>query len=81
MCIRDSKCTVRHAWNFISRFRPIPELYHAVQRVHGLHDSHGRMNYATVYTDMLAYGSSIPHASCCIVITERTIPIRTSIEI
>ena len=75
------KCTVRHAWNFISRFRPIPELYHAVQRVHGLHDSHGQMNYATVYTDMLAYGSSIPHALCCIVITERTIPIRTAIEI
>lgn len=75
------KCTVRHPWNFISRFRPIPELYNTVQRTYSLRDSHGGTNYATAYTDMLAYGSTIPHAICCIVITERTVPIRSPLEI
>ena len=75
------KCTVRHPWNFVSHFRPIPELYDAVQRTFSLHDAHSKMNYVTVYTDMLAYGSSVPHSLCCIVITERTIPVRTPLEI
>lgn len=39
------------------------------------------MNYAIVYTDMLANSSRIRYATCCNVITERTIPVDTPIEI
>lgn len=74
-------CTVHRPSNFISRFRPIPELYPYVRRTLHIQDSHARMNHTTVYTDMLTYGSAIPHAVCCIVITERTFPIRSPMDI
>ena len=57
-------------------------LYHGFvqfpnRRTMDIRHSHARMNYV----DMLSYGANIPHALCCIVITERTIPIRHPLEV
>lgn len=67
--------TVRHKWNFISRFRPSPLKYK--KPLIDLHNQHGSINYTNVFIQMLEYGSEIEGSRCCIVITERTIPIRS----
>lgn len=45
---RMLKCTVRHQWNFVSRFRPLPDYLTP-------YSVHGQINYTTLYTNMLAY--------------------------
>lgn len=71
------KTTVRHPWNFISRFRPSPLKYQGRDDI-PLHNSHGGLNYTTVVMDMMNYVcSSSSNAQSCILITERTIPIRS----
>jgi hypothetical protein len=69
--------TVRHPWNFISRFRPFPNVYHGRGDI-SLVDAHGKMQYTSVVMNMLEYGSIFEHARCCILITEKTIPIRSA---
>jgi hypothetical protein len=70
------KTTVRHPWNFISRFRPFPNLYRG--KTISLENAHGKMSYVQVMLDMLDYASRFEHARCCIQITETTIPIRSA---
>lgn len=65
--------TVREPQNFISRFRPFPDVF---GKVVPLRNSHGTVNFAQIYIRMLEYGIQIPKASRCIVLTERTVPIR-----
>lgn len=68
-------CTVRQPDNLLSRYRPFPDIFG--NTVLPLKGRHGSMNFAQVYMQMLEYGCKIPHASRCIQITERTIPIRS----
>lgn len=71
-------CTVREAGNLVSRFRPFPDLFdNCVGKTLSLKDSHGGINYAQVNLKMLEYGVKMPNADRCIVITERTIPLRS----
>lgn len=70
-----SNGTVRHPQNLLSRFRPFPDLFDTT-----VAPGHGDITYTQVYLDMLQYGSSIPNASRCVVVTERTAPIRSPIE-
>jgi hypothetical protein len=70
--------TVRDPQNLISRFRPFPDIF---GKVLTLRNQHGSINFAQIVMRMLDYGCKIPHASRCIVITERTIPIRPPLEI
>jgi hypothetical protein len=65
--------TVREPQNFISRFRPFPDVF---GKVVPLRNSHGTVNFAQIYIRMLEYGIKIPNTSTCIVLTERTVPIR-----
>lgn len=69
-------CTVRQPQNLISRFRPFPDLFGPT-----LETDHGGINYTQVYLRLLDYGCKIPHASRCIVLTERSIPIRSPLKI
>lgn len=77
---RMFNATVRHPWNFISRFRPVPDLYGARGDI-SLINAHGGMRYATVVMDMLRYACNVDSPKCCILITERTIPIRTPVTV
>lgn len=65
-------CTVRQPNNLISRFRPFPDIFTQV-----LETDHGGVYYTQIYFQLLNYGCNIPNATRCIVITERTIPIRS----
>jgi hypothetical protein len=67
-------CTVRDPQNMVSRFRPFPEIY---GKVLPLRHRHGSVNFTQICNEMLEYGCKIPHASRCILLTERTIPIRS----
>lgn len=68
-----AKCTVRNPLNLVSRFRPFPDLF---GKILPLRNAHGGINFAQICLRMLEYGCRVPHASRCIVLTERTIPIR-----
>uniref|UniRef100_A0A1B6LE81 Uncharacterized protein n=1 Tax=Graphocephala atropunctata TaxID=36148 RepID=A0A1B6LE81_9HEMI len=70
--------TVRNAQNMISRYRPFPDIF---GKVLPLKNSHGGINFAQTYIKMLEYGCKIPYAARCIVLTERTIPIRDPVKI
>ena len=67
--------TVRNAQNLLSRYRPFPDVYGSP--IVSLRGAHGGINYAQTYIRMLEYACKIPHAARCIVLTERTIPIRS----
>lgn len=69
-------CTVREAGNLVSRFRPFPDLFDNGKTL-PLRHSHGGLNYAQINLKMLEYGLKLPRAARCIVLTERTIPIRS----
>lgn len=71
--------TVRDPQNLISRFRPFPDIFSS--SILPLRDRHGSLNFAQTVLKMLEYGCKIPYASRCIVLTERTIPIRPPVEI
>lgn len=71
-------CTVRSAHNLISRYRPFPDLFPEVIPLSG---RHGTVDFAQVHLQMLEYGANMRDAFKCIVITERTVPIRSPIEI
>lgn len=73
-----TNCTVRHPHNLLSRFRPFPDIFGKVLPLRG---QHGGINFAQICLRMLEYGSKIPHASRCIIITERTVPIRSPVTI
>lgn len=73
-----TNCTVRNPQNLLSRFRPFPDIF---GNVVPLRNKHGSLNFAQVYLKMLEYGTKIPHAARCIVLTERTVPIRSPVEI
>lgn len=68
-------CTVREAGNLVSRFRPFPDIFD--DEVLPLRESHGGINYAQTNLKMLEYGMKLPNAARCIILTERTIPIRS----
>lgn len=65
-------CTVRQPNNLLSRYRPFPDIFGKV-----LETDHGGVNYTQIYFKMLEYGCKIPNATRCVVLTERTIPIRS----
>jgi hypothetical protein len=65
--------TIRDPQNLLSRFRPFPDVFGDVLP---LRNRHGTINFAQIVLRMLEYGTKIPSASRCIVLTERTIPIR-----
>lgn len=67
--------TVRHPQNLLSRFRPFPDFFNTT-----VTPGHGDLAFTQAYLDMLQYGSSFPSASRCVVVTERTIPIRGPVE-
>lgn len=67
--------TVRHPQNILSRFRPFPDFFNRT-----VAPGHGDLAYTQAYLAMLQYGVSFPSASRCVVVTERTIPIRGPIE-
>lgn len=67
--------TVRNPHNLLSRFRPIPAIFGT--NTLPLRRAHGSINFAQIHLKLLDYGTKIPNASRCIVITERTIPIRS----
>lgn len=73
-----NNCTVRNPQNLISRFRPFPDIFGPTLP---LRDLHGSVNFSQVVFRMLEYGCLIPNASRCIVLTERTIPIRSPLKI
>lgn len=68
--------TVRHPQNMISRFRPFPDFFNRT-----VTPSHGGVEYMQVYLDMLQYSCSLPFTIGCVVVTERTIPIRGPIAL
>lgn len=68
-------CTVRDPQNLLSRFRPFPDVFN--YPILSLRNSHGSLNFAQTYINMLKYACKIPSAGRCIVLTERTIPIRS----
>lgn len=69
-------CTVRNPNNLISRYRPFPDIF-GENNVISLKGQHGTLEFAKVHMQMLTYGANIPQANKCLVITERTIPIRS----
>lgn len=71
--------TERHPLNLVSRFRPFPDVFGS--KVLPLRNAHGGINFAQVHLRMLEYACKIPHAARCIVLTERTIPIRSPVKI
>lgn len=71
-------CTVRNSQNLISRFRPFPDIFGKVLPLRNLH---GSVNFTQICNRMLEYGCRIPFASRCILLTERTIPIRSPLKI
>lgn len=71
-------CTVRDSKNLVSRFRPFPDVFGSPLP---LRNRHGSLHFAQTVLRMLEYGCKIPHASRCIVLTERTIPIRSPMKI
>lgn len=71
-------CTVRSPHNLVSRFRPFPDMFGSVLP---LRNQHGSINFTQIYLRMLEYGCKVPHATRCIVLTERTIPIRSPVKI
>lgn len=73
-----NNCTVRESHNMISRFRPFPDIFGKVLPLRNLH---GGINFTQIYLKMLEYGCKIPHAARCIVLTERTLPIRSPVTI
>lgn len=73
-----NNCTVRESHNIISRFRPFPDIFGKVLPLRNLH---GSINFTQIYLRMLEYGCNIPHAARCIVLTERTLPIRSPLTI
>lgn len=73
-----NNATVRDPQNLISRFRPFPDIF---GRVLPLRNRHGGVNFAQTVMNMQDYACKIPFASRCIVITERTVPIRPPMEI
>lgn len=73
-----NNCTVRDPQNMISRFRPFPDLFCKPLPLRNLH---GSINFAQIVLRMLEYGCKLPHAAGCIVLTERTIPIRPPLKI
>lgn len=70
--------TVREGENLISRFRPVPRRFG--QKCVSLHNAHGGTRYVSVYLRLLNYCCQIPGATRCVVITERTIPIRSPLK-
>lgn len=68
-------CTVRNPQNLLSRFRPFPNIFGG--SILPLRRAHGGINYAQIHLKLLDYGTKLPNATRCIVITERTIPIRS----
>lgn len=68
-------CTVRNPQNLLSRFRPIPTIFGT--NTLPLRKAHGGINFAQIHLKLLDYGTKTPNASRCIVITERTIPIKS----
>lgn len=70
--------TLRDPQNLISRFRPFPDLF---TQILPLQNRHGGIHFTQTYLNMLQYGCKIPHSAVCIVLTERTIPIRSAREI
>ena len=73
-----NNCTVRESHNLLSRYRPFPDIFGKELPLRNLH---GGINFTQIYLRMLEYGSEIPHAARCIVLTERTIPIRSPVTI
>jgi len=71
-------CTVREPHNLLSRFRPFPDIF---GKVLPLKDRHGSVHFTQVYLKLLEYACKIPYAARCIVLTERTIPIRSPLSI
>lgn len=71
-------CTVRDPQNMISRFRPLPEIFGKVRPLRNLH---GSVNFTQICNEMLEYGCKIPYAARCILLTERTIPIRSPLTV
>lgn len=71
-------CTVRDPQNLVSRFRPFPDVF---GRPLPLRNRHGSLNFAQIVLRMLEYGCKIPYTSRCIVLTERTVPIRPPMQI
>lgn len=69
--------TVRNSQNLVSRFRPFPDIF---GHVLPLRNAHGSINFTQIYLKMLEYGCKVPHAARCIVLTERTIPIRSPVK-
>lgn len=58
----------------MSGFRPFPKIF---GKVLSLDKQHGDVGYTQIYLQMLEYACKIPNAARCIVITERTIPLRS----
>lgn len=71
-------CTVRNPHNLVSRFRPFPEIFGNPLPLRNLH---GSLNFTQVCNKMLDYGCKIPYATRCILLTERTIPIRSPLKV
>lgn len=71
-------CTVRNPLNIISRFRPFPDIFGQPLPLRNLH---GSVNFTQICNRMLEYGCKIPYASRCILLTERTVPIRSPLKI
>ena len=69
--------TVRHSQNLLSRFRPVSKVFLKKYHILTLKNNHAGIKYSTIYFDMLKYATDIPNANKCIVITEKTIPIRS----
>lgn len=71
--------TERHPLNLVSRFRPFPDEFGST--VLQLRNDHGGLNFTQSYLRMLEYGLKIPYSARCIVLTERTIPIRSPVKL
>lgn len=70
------RTTVRHPWNLISRYRPSPLNFK--NPLISLKNKHASLDYANVLMHMLEYGSRVENSRSCIVLTERTVPIRSA---
>ncbi|KAG8245372.1 hypothetical protein J6590_107653 [Homalodisca vitripennis] len=71
--------TVREPMNLLSRFRPFPDLFG--KPILKLSNSHGSLNFTQIYLRMLKYACDIPYATTCIVLTERSIPVRSPVTL
>ncbi|KAG8278799.1 hypothetical protein J6590_011197 [Homalodisca vitripennis] len=71
--------TVREPMNLLSRFRPFPDLFG--KPILKLSNSHGSLNFTQIYLRMLKYACDIPYATKCIVLTERSIPVRSPVTL